>query len=290
MGIVGLTQATYSNINQKISLSIGRGRDLDINNGYTIVIKINLCDFRMPETGAVTHPIFLDAFLNYLRTNYKNLRIKVVESDATVARPDLLIKWLGFEPIFKKHSVEYVNLTKDIKIVKKINGRYFKKMKIPKNIYDSDYLISMSKLKTCLLTKITCTLKNQFGCIPDPYKIKFHKNLDDVIVDANIAMKPDFSIVDGIIAMGGVKGPDLGVPIKTNLVITGKDPVSVDSVCARIIGFNPSSVAHIRKAQSSGVGFMKYKIVGSQKLNLKRDFEFNKIYAWILNKVMSMKN
>ncbi len=43
-------------------------------------------------------------------------------------------------------------------------------------------------------------------------KKKFHTNLDDVIVDSNLAMKPDFCIVDGIVAMGGTKGPNDGVP------------------------------------------------------------------------------
>ena len=52
---------------------------LTLSSNDTVIIKINMCDARMPETGAITHPLFLDAVLQYLRTHYENLRIFVVD-------------------------------------------------------------------------------------------------------------------------------------------------------------------------------------------------------------------
>lgn len=289
MSEVGLLTANYKSIYKKIAKSVELGGNLNISDDDTVAIKINLCDFRLPETGAVTHPLFLDAFLKYLRSRYNDLTINVIESDATVARPNMLIKWLGFTKIFQDNYVNFINLSRDKHVIKRINGRYFKTIKVPETINNSDYFISMSKLKTCLLTTITCTLKNQFGCLPDPYKVKYHKKLDDVIVDCNLAMKPDFSIVDGIIAMGGVKGPDLGVPLKTNIVVSGKDPVATDSACASIMGFNVNSIKHIKKSKSSGLGSIKFKFNTEEKMILKYDFEKNLFYSWILKRAMSMK-
>jgi uncharacterized protein (DUF362 family) len=288
MDTVGITRSTYVDVRSKIGLAIERGGKFDINDDNRVVIKINLCDFRMPDTGAITHPLFLDAILNYLRSSFNRLKIFVVESDATVARPNMLIRWLGFKPIIKKYDAKWVNLTKDVMIKKQIKGRYFKEIDVPKIIQDSDYLITMAKLKTHTLTKITCSLKNQFGCIPISRKVKFHNALDDVIVDACLAMKPDFCIVDGITAMGG-KGPDLGVPIQTNIIVTGKDPVSVDAVCARIMGFNPYFIGHIRKAQESGVGQMSYEICGEEISSVQKDFEYSHILTWAIRFAMFMR-
>jgi len=292
LSIVGITRSNYANIHNKIELAIERGGGLDLTNGDDVVVKINLCDFRMPETGAVTHPIFLGATLNYLRSTFEDLNIRVVESDATVARPDLLIRWLGFEPILKRHGAKYVNLTREARaqetVKKHINGRYFQEVTVPRVIADSDFLITMAKLKTALLTNITCCLKNQFGCLPTPKKSLFHPNLDDVIADVNLAMKPDYCIVDGIIGMGGVKGPNLGVPVNSGIVVTGKDPVSVDAVCARLMGFNPFSIGHIKKAHASGIGRLSYKVVGERAPSFKKDFEFNPLYATILRIVNSL--
>lgn len=289
MSIVGMTRSTYTEIHKKIGIAIERGGGINLNgNENRIVIKINLCNFRMPDTGVVTHPVFLDAFLSYLESLSKDLTIFVVESDATVARSDQLVRWLGLKPIIEKHGAKWVNLTKTQRIKTRIKGHYFHEIGIPKLIADSDYLITMPKLKTHSLTKITCCLKNQFGCIPYPRKMKFHPILDDVIVDACLAMKPDFCIVDGILGMGGVKGPDMGIPIRSNVVITGKDPVSVDTVCAKIMGFNPYFIGHIRKAEKSGIGCMSYKLVGEDLAYVKK-FEFNHLYGLIIRSVTSLK-
>jgi uncharacterized protein (DUF362 family) len=290
LSLVGITKSSYKKIHDDISIAIENGGGLDLKNGDSVVIKINLCDFRLPETGAVTHPIFLDATLNYLRSNFKDLNISVVESDATSARPDLLIKWLGFEDILKKNNAKYVNLSKIETLKKQIHGRHFQEMDVPAIIADANYFISMAKLKTAMLTKITCCLKNQFGCIPYSRKIKFHNKLDDIIVDSNLSMKPNFCIVDGIIAMGGTKGPNDGVPLNYGAVISGKDPVAVDSVCAKILGFNPYFVGHIRKAQASSVGKMKFRIVGENLSGVAKNSEYSILYSRILRFTMGLKS
>jgi uncharacterized protein (DUF362 family) len=290
LSLVGITRSDYNNVYDKIKLAIDLGGGLDLKTGDNVVIKINLCDFRLPETGAVTHPVFLDATLRYLRSNFEDLNIFVVESDASSARPDLLIKWLGFESILKKNEAKYVNLSKTEVFRKSMRGRYFKEMDIPKILGDCQYFISMAKLKTAMLTKITCCLKNQFGCIPYWKKIKFHSRLDDVIVDANLAMKPDFCIVDGIVGMGGTKGPNHGIPLNYETIISGKDPVAVDSVCAKILGFTPFFVGHIRKAQGSSVGRMKYKLRGESLSEVAKDSEYSSIYARVLRFTMGLKS
>jgi uncharacterized protein (DUF362 family) len=287
---VGITRSNYINVYDKIKLAIELGGGMDLKNGDDVVIKINLCDFRLPETGAVTHPVFLDATLSYLRSTFEDLNIFVVESDASSARPDLLIKWLGFERILKKNGAKYVNLSKTETFRKPIRGRYFREMDVPEILDDSHYFISMAKLKTAMLTKITCCLKNQFGCIPYWKKIKFHSKLDDVIVDANLAMKPDFCIVDGIVGMGGTKGPNDGVPLNYEAIISGKDPVAVDGVCAKILGFTPFFVGHIRKAQQSSVGSLKCRLRGESLGEVAKNSEYSEVYARILRFTMGLKS
>jgi uncharacterized protein (DUF362 family) len=88
--------------------------------------------------------------------------------------------------------------------------------------------------------------------------------------------------------MGGAKGPLVGMPVKSGVIITGKDPVAVDSVCARVMGFNPGSIAHIRKAAESGLGKTEYEIVG-ETLPESSQFEVNVHYATLLRLVSNMR-
>jgi len=251
----------YEDILSKISSSIEDVSGLKLSDGDRVLIKPNLCNFRPPSSGAITHPKFLDALLCFLRKNFDNLEITVIESDATASRPDLTLKGFGFDEILEKWGAKWYNLSKNPTIIKRINGLYFKEIEISEIFDNYDFFISIPKLKTHSQTKITACLKNQFGCLPYKNKVIYHKNLDDVIADVNLVMKPDLCIVDGILSMsGGVA--IYGIPIQSNLVITGKDPVSVDVVCAKLFGYSPRRIAHIQKSKKSGVGTDRYTLVG----------------------------
>ena len=95
-------------------------------------------------------------------------------------------------------------------------------------------------------------------------------------------MKPDFCLVDGILSMGG-GGPTYGIPLKSNIIISGTDPVSVDAVCARIVGYNPKRIGHIKNAEKLGVGSTKYildsDIFHPKKHNLNFKFPIWKEYG-----------
>jgi len=255
---VVVTESTYCNLYESLVSAFDTLGVPDFEKCGLISIKINLCDARTPDTGAITHPLFLDALLKYVRDKSgPSATVNVVESDATAAIPDLFIKWFGFMPILERWKARYVNLSRDEVVTKDVKGRFFRKIAIPKTIAQSDCFISLAKLKTCSLTKISCVLKNQFGCLPKRRKIAFHKVIDDVIVDANLAMRPTLSIVDGIIAHVSTKGPAFGRPIPSDIVIVGDDPVAVDSCCARIFGFHSHFIGHIRKASKANLGEME---------------------------------
>lgn len=280
---ISISLSQYEDVFESIQRALTHLQPLNISNNDTIIIKINICDARMPETGAITHPLFLDAVIKYLRTNYENLRIFVVESDATVVIADKFIRWFGYIPVLQKWDAEFINLSKQKIINRKTDGGYFKNIPIPELFDKPNFFITLPKLKINPLPTITCCLKNQFGCLPVPEKNIYHSRLDDVIADVNKTLCPDLCLVDGIIAMGGTWGPAFGVPIPLNTIICSRDPVAADAFGARLMGFNPWLIGHIRKSASCGVGSMRYEIKGDTPE--KVDFEINKLETFLLNRV-----
>jgi len=276
--IISIALSQYTNAFDNLQRALSHPPPFKILTNDTVIIKINMCDARMPETGAITHPLFLDAVLKYLRTHYENLRIFVVESDATVVLADKFIQWFGYVPVLQKWNAEFINL-----IDRKIDGRYFKNIPIPELFDKPNFFITLPKLKTNPLPTITCCLKNQFGCLPATEKNIYHPNLDNVIADVNKALRPDLCLVDGIIAMGGTWGPAYGIPIPLNTIICSRDPIAADTFGARLMGFNPWFIGHIRKSASSGVGSMSYELKGDTIP--KVDFEINKLETFLINKV-----
>jgi len=278
--IISVVKSDYNNVYHNLQRAAALAAPLGLASNMTIVIKINFCDCRTPETGTITHPLFLDAVLHYLRENFENLKLYIVESDATVVLADEFIQWLGYVPILQKWDAEFVNLSKIRAVNKKIDGRYFKEVPVPEVFETSDFFITIPKPKTNPMATITCCLKNQFGCLPVVEKNVYHPYLDDVIADVNKAMHPNLCLVDGIIAMGGSQGPAFGVPIPLKAIMCSQDPVATDVFCARLMGFNPWFISYIRKSASSGVGSMKYTLKGDTIG--KVDFETNKLEYWLL--------
>ncbi len=61
------------------------------------------------------------------------------------------------------------------------------------------------------------------------------------------APKRYYSVIDGVVGMEGA-GPMAGDPIASGVVIGGTDPVAVDMVAARVMGFDWRKIATIREA------------------------------------------
>ncbi|MFX0209603.1 MAG: DUF362 domain-containing protein [Candidatus Hodarchaeota archaeon] len=290
MSTVSIVKCKYNqHLYQNLSKGIKLAGDLDIKKEDTITIKINLCDARQPESGAITHPLFLGALLKYLRRNFGHLRIYVVESDATSAIPDFFVRWFGLDTVIKKWNAKFVNLSKLPSKNKRIEGGYLKRVPVPQILEDS-YFITLPKMKTSSVTTITCCLKNQFGCLPMKRKIVFHPHIDQVIADVNQVMRPDFCVVDGILGLGGPQGPTFGEPIAANVSVAGKDPVAVDAVCSRVMGLNPMFISHIRKAARAGIGDMKYHVTGEKIKDVRTNFHISRLEFRMLKLASLMKS
>jgi uncharacterized protein (DUF362 family) len=246
-----------------------------------IAIKLNICAIKSPETGATSHPAVVEGLVRVLREKCApETEINLVESNATYNRDvSHAYKLLGFEMLAKKYRVRCINLSRDSVVKKKIDGYVFREFNVPKTLIESDLFITLPKLKTHFITKITCGLKNQFGCLPNKDKSKFHEILDQAIVDANLFRKPDFVLVDGILGMGG-PGSLCGLTKRYNLLVASDDVVATDCVCAKILGFNPYFVGHIRKAAAKRIGSMKYEVYGvaPKTMKVKTDFDKSAFY------------
>lgn len=277
--LVSIVKSSYFTVPNNLPKAIELAGGIRLSGQDKIVIKVNLCDARTPDTGATTHPVFLDSLLEYLRKHFGGLDIFVVESDGAVVISDLFVKWFGLLHVIKKWDAKWVNLTKEEYVMKEISGFRYKRLPVPK-IFDNAYFITLPKLKTNILTTMTCCLKNQHGCNPLLNKQQFHPHIDEAIVAENLAIGlPDFGIVDGIVGVGGIWGPSFGPPITSELIIAGEDSVAVDCVCAKIMGFNPKRVGHIKLALKKGLGTSSYKIIGEKLDDVKQNFYWNGFQA-----------
>ncbi len=74
-----------------------------------------------------------------------------------------------------------------------------------------------------------------------------------MIVDLNVALKPQFGIIDGVMGMEG-NGPRNGNPVFIGVVMASTDLTALDATACRIIGINPENIAIIKNAGIRNIG------------------------------------
>ncbi len=241
--------------------------------GYDkVLIKVNFITNKTWDTGATTDPIVVEAIIKKL--DALPVEVHVVESDATITNADKAFEKTGMKEMCKRNGVEWLNL-RHVKNMIKLeipNGEALQRITVPRLVTESA-VISAAKLKTHVNTTVTLGMKNMFGLLPDKFKGKYHlKGISKVLVDINTVLKPAFTIIDGFVGMEG-EGPTDGIPVKMNLIIAGRDVVATDATAARVMGFDPYEIKHIRKAYEKGLGKTEARIIGEKLEIVKRVFK-----------------
>lgn len=134
-----------------------------------------------------------------------------------------------------------------------------KRLTIVNAVSDSDGVVSLPKLKTHGLTRITGAIKNQFGCVPGMKKGQYHAQFPDVfefsklLADITLFVKPRLYVMDAIYAMEG-NGPQSGDPKKLGVLLFSTDPVAIDTVACQIVDMNPEFVPTNATGRIAGLG------------------------------------
>ena len=238
-----------------------------------VLVKVNFITTKNWETGATTDPIVVEAIIDRVRD--LNAEVYVVESDATMTNADKAFIASGMKEICDRKNVPWINLRHTGERVKidVPEGSVLKNIEVPRIVRDSA-IVSAAKLKTHTETGVTLGMKNMFGLLPDKFKGKYHlRGIDKVILDVNMALRSQLTVIDGFVAMEG-KGPVGGRPVKMDLIIAGTDPVATDATAARIMGFDPHLVSHISSAHDRGLGEIDdVEVLGERLEDVTRVFE-----------------
>jgi uncharacterized protein (DUF362 family) len=240
----------------------------------TIVIKPNLCRAMSPETGATTDTRIVEALVKILREQAPNCTIAIVESDTNVRTAEEVFDRMGYVELAEQHNVKLINLTKDRKFSVEV-PIYSRNVNFPMTLMNCDRFISVAKMKTYRpFHKITCNMKNLFGCIPAKHKVSLHTFQPELTTGLGILLNPDLCIVDGITAMEGF-GPIGGKPKPMNLMVFGNNIFSTDFVVAEIMGFEPRKVPMIKCAMKHVNGVDDVEVRGEPIDSVRSRFDYS---------------
>lgn len=219
--------------------------------GKTVVLKPNLVDY-LPGDAINTHPtLVLAAAEAFRRLGAKS--VVIAEGPGHQRDTQLVLCQSGYEESLRYEKTRFVDLNRDELIRTPLRASYtgMKDLWLPRTVLDADFLVSMPKIKTHHWSGVTLAMKNMFGIVPGarygwPKNILHWKGIQQSILDLCATVPIHFVIADGIIAMEG-NGPLNGTSRPLGKIVLSDDPVAADATCARLMGFAPLRIMHIRE-------------------------------------------
>lgn len=253
----------------KYSLDLIGGLGRIIKPDDRVLLKVNLLMAKKPEYAVTTHPSVVKAVIQLVKE--KRGIVFVGDSAGGTGLTDKALIVSGIKNVAEQENVELLNF-------EKTETYRIKGLNIAKPLLDSDVVISLPKLKTHTFTFFTGAVKNLFGGIPGKQKSELHskhKKLEDfsnMLLNIYSAVKPKLGIMDGVLGMEG-DGPNNGEVIRSNVILSSFDCVSLDYVSSALIGYNPMGIATTRLASERKLGETEnIGIVGEKIENVKIDF------------------
>ena len=224
-----------------------------------ILLKPNLLKKAEVEKAVITHPVVVGAFARILREEgYKNIVLADSCGHGTTRQ---VIQGTGMDTYLKKYDIPAIDYTKGIH-VDNPSGIQAKEFILPKELLEADCVISLSKMKTHALERITGAVKNSYGFVYGKNKAIGHTKYPSadsfarMLIDLNQYVKPRLYVMDGIVAMEG-NGPGSGDPVNMNVILLSTDPVALDSVFARLVHLKPEMVPTNYHGEKMGLGTCK---------------------------------
>lgn len=233
-------------------------------------IKPNFLKHDNPENGCVTHPELLKAVVEVARSY--GIEPVVVEGGFYKNSASKCFKEFGIDSF-----VECVNLNEEEFVEVELGGEILKSVKVARPALDAkkEGYISLPKMKVHHLTKVTLGIKNNMGFLKKP-AVYMHPRIHRKLVDLLGFFQPSLTIVDGII--GGTNSEMNTKPVKHGVLVAGNNVVAVDVISAKLMGFQPDEVEHIRNAMERfGVSENEIEVIsnpGIEKL-VKTDYRLS---------------
>ena len=209
-----------------------------INKGEKVLLKVNLVSGHDVERRVTTDPSIVRAVAKI-----------VIESGAVPFIADSpgidsfkgAAEKAGFMNVARELGIDCRELADPVDLPA-AEGADFRRIQVSRDVAEADKVINLAKLKTHGQMYLTMGVKNLFGCVPGRLKAGWHYNVGlnrekfaSLLLDIYLGVKPDFTILDGVIGMHG-DGPTSGDPYKFGIIGACVDALTMDFHLCRMLG------------------------------------------------------
>ncbi|KAF0135185.1 MAG: hypothetical protein FD145_11 [Candidatus Saganbacteria bacterium] len=267
------------------------GADKQIKAGDLTLLKPNLT-YPKFKPGVTTTPQVLEATIKLLKDF--GAKIIVGESDGGYNSYEVKDAYhdYGLYDLEKKYGIKVVNFSQDKSSWRYLTiHKYFKDFKVeyPALLEDCDHFITLPVPKVHAMTGISLSYKNQWGCVPNTMRLRYHPVFNEAIFAINQIPKSKFTIIDGTYGLTR-SGPMVGDVFDWGFLLVSNSFEAADLIVSKMMGMDLKKIKHYKKAYKKGLIpkiekiniNQSYETFKSDKFYLKRDvWNYLALSAWI---------
>ncbi len=238
-----------------------------VKRGQKVVVKPNIGWDVPPERAANTHPELIG---HIVKRCLEAGAAEVFVFDNTCDNWLKCYSNSGIEEAVKKAGGKMVPGNEE-RYYKPVNvpGRVLKNTSVHELILNCDVFINVPVLKHHSSADVSIAMKNLMGIIWD--RRWWHRNnLHQCIADFAGFRKPDLNIIDAyrVMMKNGPRGvSEADVKIMKSLIVS-TDIVAADAAATKLLGNEPSQIAHIRLAHEMKIGTMDLASLNIQRITV----------------------
>ena len=222
--------------------------------GKSVLLKPNLLAWKKDEDPTCVHPQFIvETARLFLEAGAK--KVAVWENPAVRSVPAIL-ESMKIAGTLTEMGVEYANFT-DFKMRTFPLDAVFKEAEIASEHLEFDCIANLAKVKTHGMMTLTLAVKNLFGFVSGSERLAWHLKVRrnfalfaDFLLDLYLEIKPQFNLLDGIIAMEG-NGPGSGTPVACHFIAGSSDSLALDAATAPLLGVR--DLLTVTQAEKRGI-------------------------------------
>ena len=145
----------------------------DFFRGKRVALKVNMMKGAAPERALATHPEFVRALARIVRDAGGSPF--VCDSSGILGFTAEAFEAAGYTAMCAEEGIELVDLDAEPPVWRSIRGRRLPGVWMGKAALEADLLVTVPKLKTHTITKLTCALKNHMGLLVGATKCRLHE-------------------------------------------------------------------------------------------------------------------
>jgi uncharacterized protein (DUF362 family) len=252
------------------ALDLIGGLERYIRRQDTVMLKPNL-----NGTEGVTNLALVESLIRFV-SDFGARKIIIAESTFGNERmTDMCFAKTGYTEMARRHGVDLINLNRSETVEVPVKRPHvLDKLRIAKEVLETDSIINVPVMKVHYATAITLFLKNLKGFLVLGEKRHFHEiGLDEAIVDLNNTIQPNLNILDCIQAMERM-GPRGGDLVDLNLLIAGGSGAETDYVGCRVMEHALEEVKHLQLyIQDNKIDLSQIEVLGESIDRVKYPFQ-----------------